>query len=62
MRDQRVEEGCTATVCPHDKRDILGRVLIVHYWEGGGRKGSMRHWLECKGEWPREHGFLGQAH
>ena len=51
---QCAEAGRTLTICPHCRKDISGRVLIIHLPTSAGDDWSVWHCQECRGEWPRE--------
>ena len=52
--NQHVVEERNPTTCPHCKRDITARVLIIYYPQPDGTERSVWYCQECKGEWPRE--------
>ena len=52
--NQHVVESRNPTTCPHCKRDIRSRVLIIHDPQPDGSERSMWHCQECRAEWPRE--------
>jgi hypothetical protein len=52
--NQRVEGGHTITICPHCKRDISGRVLIIYRPLSDGDERPVWHCQECRREWPTE--------